>query len=78
MMKYINIESCHRKAVFQVIPAGVFTHLGRFTSQISENEKTPITNLYLMCIETLKRVSLLPKQIPTIRDVCHQKETQQK
>eukprot|EP00957_Ditylum_brightwellii_P008439 639375-Ditylum_brightwellii.AAC.1 len=71
-IKYINRESCHQTAVFKAIPAGVFTRMGRLTSITNENKNMTITSLYLTHADDLKKVNLLPKRIPTIRELYEQ------
>eukprot|EP00957_Ditylum_brightwellii_P000679 53447-Ditylum_brightwellii.AAC.1 len=75
-IKYVNRESCHQTAVFKAIPAGVFTHMGRLTSITNENKNKPIITFYPTHAATLQKANLLPKKIPTIRELYAQELNQ--
>eukprot|EP00957_Ditylum_brightwellii_P189217 14402626-Ditylum_brightwellii.AAC.1 len=66
-------ESCHYQLVFKVVPAGVFTCLGRLTLLTESNQNTPILNLYLLYHEALNKGNLLPTNVPTLKEQ-HQQE----
>ena len=72
-IKYVNKESCHRQSVFKAVPAGVFTRLGRLTLLTKSNQNTPILDFYLLHHEALKKANLLPKNVPTLKEL-HQQE----
>eukprot|EP00957_Ditylum_brightwellii_P078528 5970797-Ditylum_brightwellii.AAC.1 len=73
MVKYVNKESCHHHSVFKIVLAGIFTHLGWFTSLPESNQHSPILDLYPLHAAALKKANLLPKNIPTLKEL-HQQE----
>eukprot|EP00957_Ditylum_brightwellii_P210776 15365384-Ditylum_brightwellii.AAC.1 len=75
-IKYVNKESCRQTAVFKAIPTGVFIHMGRLTLITEENRDMPITSLYPTHAAALKKSKLLPKKIPTVRELCDQELAQ--
>eukprot|EP00984_Skeletonema_dohrnii_P021597 scaffold10835_cov137-Skeletonema_dohrnii-CCMP3373.AAC.2 len=68
-LKYLNKDSAHTKATFEVIPHGVLRCLTSLTSVHEDNEDTTLDVLYPKHIEALERAGLpLPKVYPTLKE----------
>eukprot|EP00957_Ditylum_brightwellii_P152658 11620264-Ditylum_brightwellii.AAC.1 len=70
-IKYVSKENCHYSLVFTAVPADVFTRLGRLILLTESNQHSPIKDHYPLHVAALRKANLLPKNIPTMRDLYH-------